>query len=159
MTQCSHEAQQLRKPGITLLGIEQGSQNSVFVSQVENKSISAISIKQHGMPFTGSRAFMGPSIREGHTISFTFQMPSLLEEYRKKAEDYWGHVLGHEGPGSLLSALKARRWATGLAAGAASAHFSPAQFSYLPASVVMFGVHHFAVRNSATGTATCGTEW
>jgi insulysin len=54
---------------------------------------------------------------EGHNISFTFQMPSLLKEYQKKADDYWGHVLGHEGPGSLLSALKARQWATGLSAG------------------------------------------
>lgn len=55
---------------------------------------------------------------EGHHITFTFQMPSLMEEYGKKVEDYWGHLLGHEGPGSLLSALKAKQWATGLSAGA-----------------------------------------
>ncbi len=30
---------------------------------------------------------------------------------------YLGHLLGHESGGSILSALKARRWANGLSAG------------------------------------------
>lgn len=36
---------------------------------------------------------------------------------RKKAEEYISHLIGHEGSGSLLSALKARGWATELCAG------------------------------------------
>lgn len=36
---------------------------------------------------------------------------------RKKAEEYLSHLVGHEGKGSLLSALKARGWATELCAG------------------------------------------
>lgn len=33
---------------------------------------------------------------------------------------YLGHFIGHEGPGSILSDLKARGWATGLSAGGGS---------------------------------------
>lgn len=36
---------------------------------------------------------------------------------RKKADEYLGHFVGHEGGGSLLSALKARGWASELSAG------------------------------------------
>lgn len=36
---------------------------------------------------------------------------------RKKADEYLAHFVGHEGAGSLLSALKARSWATELSAG------------------------------------------
>ena len=36
---------------------------------------------------------------------------------RKKADEYLGHFVGHEGSGSLLSALKARGWASELSAG------------------------------------------
>lgn len=74
-------------------------------------------LMQQDLLSRGMTCDRGAAAGEGHHISFNFQMPSLMSEYRKKAEDYWGHVLGHEGPGSLLSALKARRWATGLSAG------------------------------------------
>lgn len=46
-----------------------------------------------------------------------FQLPSLTNEYRSKAEDYLSHLVGHEGQGSLLSALKAKGWASELGAG------------------------------------------
>ena len=36
---------------------------------------------------------------------------------RAKPEDYLSHLIGHEGKGSLLAALKQRGWATGLSAG------------------------------------------
>lgn len=36
---------------------------------------------------------------------------------RKKADEYLAHFVGHEGSGSLLSALKARGWASELSAG------------------------------------------
>lgn len=70
------------------------------------------------MPFVGARAHLVPALHEGHTLKATWQLPPVQALYRKKAEDYWAHLLGHEGPGSLLSALKARKWATGLFAGA-----------------------------------------
>jgi secreted Zn-dependent insulinase-like peptidase len=39
------------------------------------------------------------------------------KNYPKKAEDYISHLVGHEGKGSLLSALKSRGLATELSAG------------------------------------------
>ena len=43
--------------------------------------------------------------------------PPLRAAWRTKPAAYLGHLLGHEGPGSLLSALAARGWATALWAG------------------------------------------
>lgn len=49
------------------------------------------------------------SARDEHTVSVNFQLPSLKHFYGKKAEDYISHLIGHEGPGSLLSALKVHK--------------------------------------------------
>ena len=100
-----------------------------------------------GMPFVGGRLLLLPSVRDEHRLNITFQLPCLTKLYRcvagacvharppgparalnrnrtpsptpprKKAEDYISHFVGHEGRGSLLSALKARGWATELWAG------------------------------------------
>ncbi len=58
-----------------------------------------------------------PAVRQGHQLIVTFQLPSLLTAYREKAEDYISHLVGHEGHGSLLSALKAAGLASSLSAG------------------------------------------
>lgn len=58
-----------------------------------------------------------PAVRQGHSLTLTFQLPSLFKEYRAKPDDYVSHLLGHEGRGSLLSALKAKGWATAISAG------------------------------------------
>ena len=47
-----------------------------------------------------------PAVKDHHEVTITFPLPCLLEQYRKKAEHYISHLVGHEGPGSLLSALK-----------------------------------------------------
>ena len=47
-----------------------------------------------------------PAVKDHHEVSITFPLPPLLKEYRKKAEHYISHLVGHEGAGSLLSALK-----------------------------------------------------
>ena len=48
---------------------------------------------------------------------FTFPLPARIAHYREKPLAYLGHLLGHEGPGSLLSVLKAQGWAEALSAG------------------------------------------
>ncbi|CAL8470131.1 g9673 [Coccomyxa elongata] len=70
-----------------------------------------------GLPFTGGRLHLMPAVRQGHQLTVTFQLPSLLTAYREKAEDYISHLVGHEGNGSLLSALKAAGLASSLSAG------------------------------------------
>jgi hypothetical protein len=69
-------------------------------------------VKQHGMPFAGAQVYMLPSYESGHLINITFQIPSQRSRYLCKVQEYWSQLLHHKGPGSLLSALKARRWAT-----------------------------------------------
>lgn len=86
--------------------------------QIENKGYQPLSIAGRGMPFAGARAYLVPALHEGHTLKVTWQLPPVQGLYRKKADEYWSHLLGHEGPGSLLSALKARKWATSIYAGA-----------------------------------------
>ena len=54
----------------------------------------------------GGRLHVLPSVRQSHALTVTFQLPSLFEHYSAKAEDYLSHLVGHEGAGSLLSALK-----------------------------------------------------
>ena len=60
---------------------------------------------------------LSPSVKEGHQVVALFQLPSLTNQYRSKADEYLSHLVGHEGRGSLLSALKARGWASELSAG------------------------------------------
>ena len=61
-------------------------------------------------------------IREIRTISLSFAIPPLRTHYRAHPLALVSHLLGHEGRGSLLSALKARGWAEGLNAGTGMRH-------------------------------------
>ena len=61
-------------------------------------------------------------IREIRTISLSFAIPPLRPHYRSHPLTLTSHLLGHEGRGSLLSALKERGWAEGLSAGPGLGH-------------------------------------
>lgn len=76
-----------------------------------------MSIADAGLPFTGQSMYLAPAIAAGHSVALTWQLPSLLSQYGRKADEYISHLVGHEGPGSLLSALKERGWATEVCAG------------------------------------------
>jgi len=39
-------------------------------------------------------------------VSYTFELGSALTHYKEKPSQYIGHLLGHEGEGSLLAWLK-----------------------------------------------------
>ena len=67
-------------------------------------------------------------VREMRTIALTFAIPSLRPHYRVRPLALVSHLLGHEGRGSLLSALKARGWAEGLSAGPGIGHRDFATF-------------------------------
>lgn len=70
-----------------------------------------------GMPFQGGKVYILPSVRQGSKIHITFQFSNLDAAYLKKADDYLSHLIGHEGKGSLLSALKSKGWAYEVSAG------------------------------------------
>ena len=67
-------------------------------------------------------------VRELRSISLTFALPPLRPHYRSHPLTLVSHLLGHEGRGSLLSALKARGWAEGLSAGPRMSHRDFATF-------------------------------
>jgi secreted Zn-dependent insulinase-like peptidase len=56
-------------------------------------------------------------IKERRSLSLTFPIPPVAGLYRSKPVTYIGHLLGHEGRGSLLSLLRERGWADELSAG------------------------------------------
>lgn len=57
-------------------------------------------------------------IKEQRSLSLSFPIAPVAGLYREKPVSYIGHLLGHEGKGSLLSLLKERGWADELSAGA-----------------------------------------
>ena len=61
-------------------------------------------------------------VREIRSLRLSFEIPPLRPHYRVKPLTLVSHLLGHEGRGSLLSALKARGWAEGLSAGPGIEH-------------------------------------
>ncbi len=67
-------------------------------------------------------------IREFRTLSLSFAIPSMRPYQPAHPLTLVSHLLGHEGPGSLLSALKARGWAQGLSAGPGMRHRDFATF-------------------------------
>jgi hypothetical protein len=60
---------------------------------------------------------MLPAVKDVHEVGVTVILPCMHAHYPAKADHYLSHLIGHEGPGSLMSALKARGWATELVAG------------------------------------------
>jgi secreted Zn-dependent insulinase-like peptidase len=56
-------------------------------------------------------------VQERRELTLLFPLPESKPYYRQKPLHYLGDLLGHEGEGSLLSALKKRGWAEGLHAG------------------------------------------
>ena len=74
---------------------------------------------------------MLPSVRDYHEILVTFQFPCLDEAYGAKADEYIAHLVGHEGPGSLLSALKKRGWVNDLEAGIGETGYDRCSAAYI----------------------------
>ena len=65
----------------------------------------------------------------------------VLSKYMVKPDKYYGHLLGHESGGSILSALKKRLWASGLNSGI---YLDNNDFACFSVSVELSdeGVHH-----------------
>ena len=67
-------------------------------------------------------------VRDHRALTFVFPIPPVREHFRSKPTYLISHLLGHEGEGSLLSALKRRGWAEGLSAGLGYEHANAATF-------------------------------
>jgi hypothetical protein len=53
-------------------------------------------------------------VKQAHVLNLTWQLSPSLRKYRSSPLEYVAHLLGHEGPGSLFSALKQLRLADAL---------------------------------------------
>lgn len=56
-------------------------------------------------------------IKDNHSLHVAWPLPDMGPEYRIMPERYISHLVGHEGPGSILSELKKLGYATSLSAG------------------------------------------
>jgi insulysin len=56
-------------------------------------------------------------IKNDRQLIISFAMPSIDKYYRNKPELVIAYLIGHEGPGSILSLLKHQQWAMGISAG------------------------------------------
>ncbi|KAK4883510.1 hypothetical protein RN001_006829 [Aquatica leii] len=87
-------------------------------SPVKDKGVVAPRWDEH--PFTeeqlGTCGYIVP-IRDVRNLNIVFPLPDLLQYYKSAPGNYISHLVGHEGPGSLLSVLKSRGWSNSLVAG------------------------------------------
>ncbi|XP_018331415.1 insulin-degrading enzyme [Agrilus planipennis] len=87
-------------------------------SNIQNKDIEAPRWSDH--PFSDEQlrtcTYMVP-IKDIRNLSINFPTEDLNEYYKSSPEGYISHLIGHEGPGSLLSALKTKGWSNSLVAG------------------------------------------
>ncbi|KAL3637238.1 Insulin-degrading enzyme-like 1, peroxisomal [Castilleja foliolosa] len=56
-------------------------------------------------------------IKQGHKLRFVWPMTPGIHHYKEGPSRYLGHLIGHEGEGSLFYILKKLGWATSLSAG------------------------------------------
>lgn len=80
-------------------------------------------------------------IKNIRQMSMTFLLPSVKAYYGEKPLSYLGHILGHEGKGSVLSLLKQQGWAESLSAGGGESGAGNATFS-ITLSLTEEGVKH-----------------
>jgi len=56
-------------------------------------------------------------LRQSRRLQLLFAIPDSTTDFYKKPDAYLAHLIGHEGEGSLLYALRNKGWVTGLSAG------------------------------------------
>jgi nardilysin len=85
-----------------------------------NESKCITNLHPYKLPFHSSslnKLYRIVPVKDRHTLTLTWQIPSMCPYWRTKPNDYLGHLLGHEASGSILSSLKHRGWAMGCSAG------------------------------------------
>ncbi|KAG6438646.1 hypothetical protein O3G_MSEX000111 [Manduca sexta] len=87
-------------------------------SAVEDRSVTAPWWAEHPVPPALRRKrFYCLPVKDLRSLSIDFPIPDTRKHYKSGPGHYLSHLLGHEGPGSLLSALKARGWCNSLVGG------------------------------------------
>ncbi|XP_026967851.1 insulin-degrading enzyme isoform X7 [Sagmatias obliquidens] len=87
-------------------------------SEVENKNVPLPEFPEH--PFQEEhlkQLYKIVPIKDIRNLYVTFPIPDLQKYYKSNPGHYLGHLIGHEGPGSLLSELKSKGWVNTLVGG------------------------------------------
>lgn len=108
--------------GLTVLGKETlGELTDMVVplfSGVETKNVAIPSWHEH--PFGPEQlrniCYVTP-VKDIRNLSLSWSIPDLHNHYKTNPGHYLGHLIGHEGKGSLLSELKNRGWVNTLVGG------------------------------------------
>uniref|UniRef100_A0A3B1IZC7 Insulin-degrading enzyme n=1 Tax=Astyanax mexicanus TaxID=7994 RepID=A0A3B1IZC7_ASTMX len=86
--------------------------------EVENKSVPIPEFPVHPFQEEHLRQFYKVvPIKDIRNLYVTFPIPDLQKYYKSNPGHYLGHLIGHEGPGSLLSELKSKGWVNTLVGG------------------------------------------
>ncbi|KAJ8100603.1 Metalloenzyme, LuxS/M16 peptidase-like protein [Lipomyces tetrasporus] len=87
-------------------------------SLVRNAKISVPTFP--GAPFTEKelqKQIYAKPVMDDKYIELTFPFPDQRPLFRSHPGNYYSHLIGHEGPGSILQYLKGKSWANSLSAG------------------------------------------
>ncbi|KAM9366027.1 insulin-degrading enzyme isoform 2-T2 [Pholidichthys leucotaenia] len=108
--------------GVCVLGRESLDElTSMVVSlfgEVENKNVPVPEFPVHPFQEEHLKQFYKVvPIKDIRRMYVTFPIPDLQKYYKSNPGHYLGHLIGHEGPGSLLSELKAKGWVNTLVGG------------------------------------------
>ncbi|XP_073541342.1 insulin-degrading enzyme isoform X2 [Phyllobates terribilis] len=87
-------------------------------AEVENKNVPVPEFTEN--PFQKQylqKMYKIVPIKDIRNLYVTFPIPDLQKYYKSNPGHYLGHLIGHEGPGSLLSELKSKGWVNTLVGG------------------------------------------
>lgn len=109
---------------LVLLGKESLDELEQWVEElfsgVKNKDLPENRWDGPDQPFTeaqlSTQIFAKP-VMESRTLEMWFPYPDEEKLYETQPSRYLGHLLGHEGPGSILAYLKEKGWANSLSCG------------------------------------------
>uniref|UniRef100_A0A4W5RA02 Insulin-degrading enzyme n=2 Tax=Hucho hucho TaxID=62062 RepID=A0A4W5RA02_9TELE len=108
--------------GLCVLGRESLDELTTMVvklfGEVENKNVPIPEFPNHPFQEEHLRQFYKVvPIKDIRNLYVTFPIPDLQKYYKSNPGHYLGHLIGHEGPGSLLSELKSKGWVNTLVGG------------------------------------------
>uniref|UniRef100_A0A915PZQ4 Insulin-degrading enzyme n=1 Tax=Setaria digitata TaxID=48799 RepID=A0A915PZQ4_9BILA len=91
---------------------------SLSFGSIEKKNVSRKTWNEgpYGEEQLGVKVELVP-VKDLRYLTMTFPIPDYRDDYRSWPAHYVSHLIGHEGPGSLLSELKRRGWVNSLSAG------------------------------------------